>query len=681
LGTLGDGADAHVLLQPARLSRLLGTRLQRTTAEALAWPEGWAALDLRSKPDALLLSGLLMPAVRNTTLSAIDDQGIGHNGVLRVLPANTQLLSVQNISDAKRWLADQATVAQGDSLHAEALFHWVQGSMAFATTVGDTATTDYVVLQAGDPGAAEKALFTLCGAAACDSVVYRTVRINTLPLQDPFGLLLGPPFDAITSPQWCLLGDKVVMAKDRRALERSIDAWTDGTSLAADIHASEFFESITAESGRTYWCNVGATSAWMEQHLNTEGSTQWNGYESTVAQLSGFSLQLSPGQHGFHHINIRLQHGGALASAPSTDVAGKALWRITLRAPLARDPDLVLDHSTGTRYVLAQDTDHGMTAVSSTGKVMWTRELDGPILGSVKQVDRFKNGKLQLLFNTAQRVYMIDRNGKDVEGWPMTLKEKASGPLAVLDYDGKKDYRILVPTEEAGVVNLMPDGKPVTGWSVSRMTAVSDGPVRHLRVKNNDFLFVADHDGNVHLLDRKGAPRHAARLKLPRGATVLDVRMGISIGSCAIIWTDSSGAVKSGTIDGEVKELGRAAIGSVAYGDVDADGTGGILRTNGDSLVSEGPSAPSWARSFGCTLDGAARIIPIAKSRNGIAVSCANDERCWIMDGSGAVLPGMPLSGGRYFAVGDINKDGTVEMVSGSANGALSAVSLTNAAP
>ena len=147
------------------------------------------------------------------------------------------------------------------------------------------------------------------------------------------------------------------------------------------------------------------------------------------------------------------------------------------------------------------------------------------------------------------------------------------------------------------------------------------------------------------------------------------------------MWTDSSGAVRSGTIDGELKELGRAAVGNVTYGNVDGAGGDGILYTSGDSLVFESAATTSWARSIGCTLDGAARIVTIAKGHSGIAVACAGDERLWIMDASGMALPGMPLAGGKYYAVGDINKDGSVEVVTGNANGAFSAIVLGTPAP
>ena len=74
-------------------------------------------------------------------------------------------------------------------------------------------------------------------------------------------------------------------------------------------------------------------------------------------------------------------------------------------------------------------------------------------------------------------------------------------------------------------------------------------------------------------------------------------------------------------------------------------------------------------------------MVPIGKSRYGIAVACANGEHLWLFDGTGASLPGTPLTGGKHFAVGDINKDGSVEVVAGAPDGSLTAVPLMGATP
>ena len=57
----GAGADAHLLIHTARAQRILGNWFLPQEMERLALIEGWVALDLRARPDHVLLSGILAP--------------------------------------------------------------------------------------------------------------------------------------------------------------------------------------------------------------------------------------------------------------------------------------------------------------------------------------------------------------------------------------------------------------------------------------------------------------------------------------------------------------------------------------------------------------------------------------------------------------------------------------------
>ena len=103
------------------------------------------------------------------------------------------------------------------------------------------------------------------------------------------------------------------------------------------------------------------------------------------------------------------------------------------------------DHTTGALQVLVQDAQHRLHLFGSTGKALWTHRWTVPVMGGVHQVDRYRNGKLQLLFNTAGQVHRSSaRKGRG--GLPVKLEGTASAPIALFDYDGRRDYRILVPT-------------------------------------------------------------------------------------------------------------------------------------------------------------------------------------------------------------------------------------------
>ncbi len=303
---------------------------------------------------------------------------------------------------------------------------------------------------------------------------------------------------------------------------------------------------------------------------------------------------------------------------PSQGNAG--LWSATVGAPIIRGPYLLTDHLSRTLQVLVQDAKHRIALISCTGKVIWQRELDGPIMGEVHQVDRYRNGKLQMLFNTEGKVHLIDRNGKDVEQFPITLPEKASAPLNVFDYEGRKEYRILLPTVEAHLLNYGLDGKAVQGWVPPTTPATCSVPVQHLRRSNKDYLILVDHSGGVSVLDRKGAPRYTSALRMTATRTIAGIKPAMDIGDVAMLWTDEAGNKLIGVLAGRVDTLAKAAdpglpadaADALIVTDVDHNGQWDVVRMhNGEMIPVEG--ALAYPPSF-----------EVAEGQRGIAVRDIN---------------------------------------------------------
>ena len=104
----------------------------------------------------------------------------------------------------------------------------------------------------------------------------------------------------------------------------------------------------------------------------------------------------------------------------------------------------MVNHLNKQKEIVVQDIKNNLYLISNSGKILWKKQLEGPVLGTIEQIDIFKNGRLQLLFATPHKVYLIDRNGKDVAPFPGNFNDVITQPLSVFDYDKDKNYRLLV---------------------------------------------------------------------------------------------------------------------------------------------------------------------------------------------------------------------------------------------
>lgn len=669
LKTLGGGADAHVLVHLERAKSLLHTWWKPTAVDAHDLPSGWVALDLRARPDAFLLSGLVLPGTAHKSLTSIEHQGTGRNDLGRYLPVEVAAWDVRQVNDGERYLRDLSFANDSTiTTLGPSLFNWVQGSVGVAYSSDTTGNKNraWAMFQTDDPEGAATEIRKLCpDGVTCDTLNHRGTRLTKLPVMNAYESLLGAAYGAFQQPWWCVLSDVVVFAPEPEALRTVIDAWNDGRTLAEDARTSAWTERIASTAGRTMRWDIARYWQHFGNELKADASATYNAERQLWQSFGGLAVQLSPAQHGRTHITIGLEH------APVEQRSTGIHWSTPVPPGITRKPDILRNHTNNTREVLVQSRsaagdEHSIHLLGSSGKVLWKYQLDGPIMGDVHQVDRFKNGKLQLLLNTPGRIYLIDRNGKDVGGFPISLPEKATTPLAVFDYEGTKEYRVLIALADGRVLNYGMEGTITTGWETPRLSSPATSAVRHLRIKNKDYLLAFDGNGRIKVLDRRGSERDHTELDLGAKATVHEVAPGLELNATRIIWADTSGTLYEAALNGKARTLSGS--GNNFLGDLADDGSYNVVHVAGDSLIVSHGTRFLLSRSFGAALAPEAYRYKLGTGTV-IGVVIPEREHVSLIDDTGRELEGFPLRGATPFSIADLDLDGTLELVTVTADG------------
>ena len=98
-------------------------------------------------------------------------------------------------------------------------------------------------------------------------------------------------------------------------------------------------------------------------------------------------------------------------------------------------------------------------------KGVWAIPFDTPICGYVEQIDLYANGRLQMLFASGDKLYLLDRLGRFVNGYPKRLpKRVVMGPKLLKNVNGIK-YSIQVLNDDNTISWYDVNGKPIEGWS------------------------------------------------------------------------------------------------------------------------------------------------------------------------------------------------------------------------
>ena len=127
-------------------------------------------------------------------------------------------------------------------------------------------------------------------------------------------------------------------------------------------------------------------------------------------------------------------------------------------------PFTVRNGATGKDNTFYQNKNMYLCLNDENGKGVWGVPFKTPLCGRVQTIDYYANGKLQFLFASGSSLYLIDRLGRFVGGFPADLgKEVLIGP-DVYDFTGAKGYTAVVLHKDnsIGMYNL--HGEPSPSW-------------------------------------------------------------------------------------------------------------------------------------------------------------------------------------------------------------------------
>ena len=142
-------------------------------------------------------------------------------------------------------------------------------------------------------------------------------------------------------------------------------------------------------------------------------------------------------------------------------------------------------------------------------------------------------------------------------------------------------------------------------------------------------------------------------------------------GGWRLIWSDSSGAVLSGSLDGDVDTLSEAMSGAATAFNLDGDGHDEVLRTTTSSVAAWAGSVKLWSVSLPDDPRAAAFEVHTGDGGSAVGVVVPTLGQVRLIDPAGAPCPCFPLKGAVLFSVADINMDGGLELVTADGDGVV----------
>ena len=330
---------------------------------------------------------------------------------------------------------------------------------------------------------------------------FRGTDIFSFSKPDLFLKTFNPLITFNNATKYCVLDNFFVFADDVDLLRNIIASYINKTTLREQAYFNDIKEQLNNASSLMVVGNAVVLKTVLENNFEESVASNLNNYNVSALQFIY--------DNNFAHVNGIIKQTKIRASENSVSEE----LNIKLDSDLLNSPHFVTNHITKEKEIVVQDIKNNLYLISNKGKVLWKKQLEGPVLGTIEQIDIYKNGRLQLAFATPNRVYVLDRNGKDVAPFPAKFNDNITQPLSVFDYDKNRNYRLLV-TQGKNILMYDVNAKLVNGFTFKSANDKIIHQPQHIRVNRKDYITLKTAN-KFYILDRIGKSRIT-----PKTATV-----------------------------------------------------------------------------------------------------------------------------------------------------------------
>jgi hypothetical protein len=429
-------------------------------------------------------------------------------------------------------------------------------------------------------------------------------------------------------------------------------------TLSNDLSFRDFETTLPSRAGYYFYCVPSAIIGSLSGIVNDSVvNLMWRNIR-LLKKIQAFGYQFAP-SNGMIYNTLSIKFG------ETKDKTG-AVWETLLDTSACIKPFFFTNHNTGAKEIFIQDLKNNCYLVNSAGRVLWKVLLNERIQGDVFMIDYFGNGKYQLLFSGKNWLHVLDRNGNYVERFPVRLRSPASGPPALFDYDGTRDYRILIPGEDRYIYAYDKSGNVVKGWKPFRTNGIVKSAVRFFRVSGKDYLVAAD-DITLYFLDRTGNVRLGLKEPVVM-APGSEIRQ-FTGQQPALVLSSPNGVVQVVGFDGKVTKINLGKFGSdhsFDFFDVDGDGFGEyVFIDKGKLYLYENDKSEVFTRDFGSVNTKGPINFVFSSSDRKIGLYDNSKKLIYLVDQKGITMEGFPLRGTSVFSIGKLSDRNEFNLIVG----------------
>ncbi len=479
-------------------------RLERTTSLA-----GSIFFDITLSDKGLFASGFAYDNGSLSLVSTFKDQQAVEFDLRSLIPKNAAIVEHFGTTDLNKWYLNWVRLHQNkisDKDQGVKFVKFLKNELAHLTlqSVDNNHLNKLFIAEITDVAGlynhlnkiAEKQISQTSDSLYIENYAGQEIRLidNESILQKYFG------FEGFNSTYYLVFNNYLVIANTAETLRNWLVQVENESVWSKSVRMNLFFKNALTEANYTYVTNLEYSWNLQFSKLNKPLQKWANTNAPTLKEFNILAFQISNLDNRYY-TNFHISYSPVpkkIAEQKVFDVS-----TIQLANRVAIKPKVVKNHKTGQKEILIQDSLTNLLLIGVNGDVLWSASLGVALKGEIFQIDFYNNNKLQYLLHSDSTLFLVDRNGNPVEGYPIRLNYSIKR-VYLIDYDRSKNYRILISDHFGNLRMYNKEGKMLEGWNPNEFGSNFAEDIFHTRVRGKDRILIPMAKGEIHLTNRRG---------------------------------------------------------------------------------------------------------------------------------------------------------------------------------
>lgn len=676
--TAGKKVDARIYINYENFAELLKNYSSNENLSSIEWLSNfanWTETDVILKKDEIIMTGFTsFKTNENSFLNRIYTQKPQNNQILNLCPFNTDILLRMGFSDfyshflSFHDVKEQAFKIPDLNYDLTQFLQLVGNEIAFgsnASQISEFESRSFAVIHLKDRSRAEKVLKEIAKASKGKSAAkVNGYSINQINNKQFLSNLFGTAFSSITKNYYLFTGNYVIFANSKDMLIGILQMYDTGKTLDLNDNFKKYADNLSSSENISLFIKPKDLFNVFPKFIESETNKSLINSKEAINDIQGISFQFS-NDGPLAYTNFYIKLGNTYSEE------NLALWKIELDDEIVGKPSLVRDHTSNKYMVLVFDKSSNLYLIDTDGQLLWKKRVDGLPQGEIHQVDYFKNGKIQYLFNTRDFIYLIDKDGNFVKNYPKKLNPASTNGLNLFDYNRKKDYRLMLAQADKKVYNYNINGSKVKGWKEPHTQNIVNETVKRVVANNKDFILITDIDNKTKIVNRKGNERIKVKGKIDK-ARNSDFYVNRTNSKGIIITTNEQGKlvyIKSNGV------LNQTDFGTFTknhyflYEDFNDDNSVDFIFVDGRKMrVFDRYKKPLFSYDFENEINIQPMFFSLGHKQSVLGVVSSEEKTIYLFDSKGNTIISKGLVGETPFTVGSLNNNRELNLVTAAAN-------------